>query len=136
MLNESSLLGYLPVASFAIAAGGLGIRFLLPTGPARQHLIAAALIFLLLASALVWRQEHACRRQISEVATDIVHLLGNNKRTYDEIVGGLRNQVFYKTNAALDLLIRQERVGTEVVAIVDRDTAKTYQITLFYVRTF
>jgi hypothetical protein len=135
-LAENSLLTYLPVASFAIAAGGLAIRFFVPTGPASQHLMAAVFVFILAASGVVWRQERECRKQIAEVATEIVRLLGNDKRTYEEIAAGLRNQVYYKTNAALDQLAHENRVGIEVLTIWDRDTNKKYQITLYYVRTF
>jgi hypothetical protein len=135
-LAESSLLTYLPVASFALAAAGLGVRVFVPTGPARQTLLAAVLVFLVLASGLIWRQEQNCKEQIGELATDIIRLLGNEKRTYEQIVAGLRNQTYYKTNAALDLLLREKRIGTESPTIVDQDSRKNYQITLFYVRTF
>ncbi len=135
-LGETSLLTYIPVASFALAAGGLFVRFFFPTGPARQTLIAAVFVFLMVASGLVWRQEQDCKKQIGEIAVEIVRLLGNEKHTYEEIVAGLRNQTYYKTNAALDLLLREKRIGTEVPTIADRDSNRTYQITLFYVRTF
>ncbi len=136
MASVASFLVYLPVASFALAAGGLCVRLFVPAGPARQTLVAAVLIFLVLSSGLVWRQDQECKRQIVEIAENIVRILGNEKRTYEQIAAGLRNQSYYTTNAAIDLLLREKRIGIEVPTIIDRDSEKSYQITLFYVRTF
>jgi hypothetical protein len=135
LVGETSVLAYLPVASFAIALGGLLVRFFVPAGPARQTAVAAVLIFLLLASALVWRQNQDCKRQIEQAADDIVRILGNQKLTYEEIVVNTRNPTYFKLNAGIDLLIQQRRVGTELVAVTERGTGRTYQITLFFVRT-
>lgn len=136
MGGETSLLTYLPVASFSLAAGGLGVRFVYPAGPARQSLLAAVLIFIVVASGLVWYESRECKKRISEVAEDVLHILGNEKRTYEQIVLGLglRNQNYYQTNASLDLLLHEKRIRTEVPTIVEKETNKTYPITFFSVR--
>lgn len=135
LASEPSILAYLPVASFAIALGGLLVRFFIPVGPARQTAIVAALLFLMLASAVVWRQDHQCKQQIEQVADDVVRILGNRKLTYEQIVANIRNPTYLKINAGIDLLIQQERIGTELATVTDRDTGNAYQVTLFYVRT-
>ena len=135
LATESSIVAYLPVASFAIALGGLLVRLFIPAGPARQILVVAALLFLVLASAVIWNEDHRCRQQIEQVADDVVRILGNQKLTYEQIVANIRNPIYFKTNAALDLLIQQKRIGTELATLTDRDTGGVYQISLFYVRT-
>lgn len=133
--SDTQILAYLPVASFALALGGLLVRFFVPAGPARQTAVAAVLIFLLLASALVWRRDQLCKQQIEQAAEEILRILGNQKLTYEQIILNTRNPTYFKLNAAIDVLFYQRRIGTEVVAVTDRDRGATYQISLFFVRT-
>lgn len=130
-----SLFTYLPIASFAIALAGLLVRFLIPGGPARQTALAAALLFLVLVSAVTWQQDNRCREQVEQTADDVVRILGNQKLTYEQIVANTRNPTYFMINAGIDLLLRQKRVGTELATFTDRDSGKAYQITLFFVRT-
>jgi hypothetical protein len=131
-----SLFTYLPIASFAIALAGLLVRFFVPVGPARQTAVVATLLFMVLASAVIWQQDHKCKEQIEQTADDIVRILGNQKLTYEQIVANTRNPTYLTTNAGIDLLLRQKRIGTELATLTDRDSGKAYQITLFFVRTF
>jgi hypothetical protein len=135
MSTEVSLLSLLPVASFAIAAGALAVRLFVPSGPAKQTLITAALIFLLLTSGLLWQQQREETRRIRVAADEIVTVIGNEKRTYDEILSGLRLPSYRIANAALDLLVGEKRVGSEAASIIDKSN-NSFRIRLYFVRTF
>lgn len=126
---------YLPLASFALAAGGLIVRFFVPSGPAKQTLIAAVLIFLLLASGLLWRKDWELRQQVNKVAEEIVQTIGNEKRTYEEILDGLRQPDYQVMRRAIDLLIREKRIGSEEITITSI-SEKQFRIRLYFVRTF
>ena len=130
-----SLEAYLPVASFALAAGGLVVRFFVPSERAKQTLIAAVLIFLLLATGLLWRKDWELRQQVREVAEEIVQTVGNEKRTYEEILDDLRQPNYQVTSLAIDLLIREKRIGSEETMIVDK-ADKQFRVRLYYVRSF
>jgi hypothetical protein len=77
--TDLSLLSYLPIASFALAAGGLAIRLFFPSGTATQTLIIAVLIFLVLTCGLLWQQDSAHRKQVRRAADEIVKVIGNDK---------------------------------------------------------
>lgn len=126
----------LPIASFSIAAGGLIIRLFWPEGPAKKHLIAACLIFLLATSGALWWQQRNEEAEIRRAANDIVALMGNETHTYDEIVLGLRNPDYRVFNAALELLIREQRIGSEGATITDKRDDRSRRVRLYFVRTF
>ncbi len=126
----------LPIASFSIAAGGLIIRLFWPEGPAKKHLIAACLIFLLATSGALWWQQRDEEARIRRVANDIVAIMGNETHTYDEIVLGLRDPDYRVVNAALDLLIGEQRIGSEGATINDKKDDRSRRVRLYFVRTF
>lgn len=126
---------YLPLASFALAAGGLVVRFFVPSGPAKQTLIAAVLIFLFLASGLSWRKNWELRKQVRKVAEEIVQTIGNEKRTYEEILDKLLQPDYQVMRRASDLLIREKRIGSEEITITS-NSEKQFHIRLYFVRTF
>jgi len=133
--TDLTLLSYLPVASFALAAGGLAVRFFAPSGPAKQTLIAAVLIFLLVTSGLLWRQDWEEKRQVREAADEIIRIVGNEKRTYEDILAGLRQPNYQVANGAIDLLVDEKRLGSEDATIIDK-TDKPFRVRLYYVRSF
>lgn len=129
-------LSLIPIGSFAIAAGGLAVRFFWPSGPAKQQLIAALFIFLLLMSAGLWWQQRKEENLIREAADEIVEIIGNEKRTYEEILSGLRLPNYEVANAAIELLLHQERIGSQSATVVDKSDARSFLIRLYFVRTF
>ncbi len=129
-------LSWIPIASFAIAAGGLAVRFFWPSGPARLTLIAALFIFLLLMSGGLWWQQWEEERRVRRAADEIVAIIGNEKRSYEEILSGLRLPNYRVANAAIELLIHQERIGSQGATIVDKKDEKPFLIRLYFVRTF
>jgi len=135
MPTDLSLGSLLPAASFAIAAGGLAVRLFWPSGPAKQTLIAASFIFLLLASGLLWRHQLQEERRARETGEDIVTIIGNEKRTYDEILSGLRQPDYRIANAAIDLLIGEKRIGSDGATCTDK-SHNTFRVRLYFVRTF
>jgi hypothetical protein len=126
---------YLPIASFALAAGGLAVRLFLPSGPAKQTLIAAIMVFLLLASGLLWRKNWEAKQQVREVADEIIGVIGNEKRTYEEILSGLRKPNYQVASAAIDFLIEEKRLGSEDATIVDKSDEQ-FRVRLYFVRSF
>jgi hypothetical protein len=135
MIPDLSLLSYLPVASFALAASGLAIRFFFPSGSAKQTLIAAVLIFLFLTCGLLWQQDSAQRKQVRRAADEIVKVIGNDKRTYEEIVGSLRQPSYQVVTTALTLLIDEQRIGSEDTTIIDKPP-RPLRLRVYFVRSF
>ena len=135
MTTGLTILSYLPVASFALAAGGLAVRFFAPSGPAKQTLIAAVFLFILVASGLLWQQDWEEKRQVQRAAIEIISIVGNEKRTYEEIVAGLRQPNYQVANRAIDLLIDENRLGSEEATIIDK-TDRVFRVRLYYVRSF
>ena len=90
MNYDFALNNYLPIAGFAIAAGGLLVRLFAPAGPARETLIVASLIFLLLGAAFTWQKNRVKNQLVKDTASQIIQIIGNDKKTYDStaIPGG------------------------------------------------
>ena len=135
-MTYGSPLSYVPIASFAIAAGGLAVRMLWPDGTAKKHLIAACLFFLLVASGALWWQQHDDEVRVRRAADELVAIMGNETRTYDEIVSGLRLPDYRVVNAAIELLIREQRIGSEGATIIDKSDDRPRLVRLYFVRTF
>jgi hypothetical protein len=129
-VHAQSLLSYLPIASFALACGGL-LKSFFPSIPPKKHLITAIFTFLVLTSGVLWQQEYEHERQVRRAADEIVQVIGNDKRTYDEIIGSLRQPDYQIANDALTLLIDEGRIGSE-----DETPPTPVRVRLYYVRTF
>ncbi len=51
-----------------------------------------------------------------------------------KIPGGLNRHNDELANAAIDMLLDQHRIGTEVVPIADRQTGASFRVRVFFVR--
>lgn len=135
MLGSLSLELVLSIASFALAIAGLIIRFFLPDRPAKHTLIAAVLIFILLISSAslfnIWEENNAIQR----AAEDIVRIIGNEKRTFEDILADFRQPDYKIISDALDLLIEEKRVGSKVLTFFI-DEQNEGRVRLYFVRTF
>ena len=142
MTTGFTLIPLLPVASFAIAAGGLAVRLFWPDGPAKRQLIVASFIFVVLASGLMWRQQREEEReareeesQVRKTADDIVRVIGSEKRTYEEILSGLRKPDYRIANEAIDLLVAEKDIGSELRTVAHK-SGPSFLIRLYYKRAF
>ena len=126
---------YLPVASFALAAGALAVRFFVAAGTPKQVLITSALIFILLTSAILWRKEWQVKRQIRDVGAEVVAYIGNDKRSYDDVLVALRHRDSQIVTAALDYMVDHERVGS-THEIVTGPSGGSFRVRLYHVRSF
>jgi hypothetical protein len=134
-VHAHTLLSYLPIASFALASAGVVVKFFPPSVPAKQHLITAILIFLMLTCGVLWQQDHEHEKEVRRAANDIIEIIGNDKRTYDEIIGSLRQPDYQVDNDALTLLIDENRIGSEDDTIADKPPSPL-RVRRYYVRTF
>jgi hypothetical protein len=126
---------YLSVADLALAAGGLAVELIVRDARARKHLVATILIFLALSCALQWGEQRSREAQVLAYAKEIVDNLGDQKRTYDDIVAALRLPDYRLASAALDLLITEGRLGSEETTI-SVEAGKQLHVRLYFVRTF
>jgi hypothetical protein len=124
---------YLPIASFALAVGGLAVRFSVRSGPAKQ-LIIAVLSFLALSSAFQWHQDWLRTRQVRATGNEIIGVVGNDKLTYEDIIAKLRLPDSRLVSAAIELLISEERLGSEAVTILDK-ADRLFRLRLYFVRS-
>lgn len=131
-----SLLLYLPIASFALAIGALVAKFTEKSVGARSQLITAILVFLILASGatgfLVWDEGARTRA----LANEIVDVIANQQRTYDEILAEIKNPDRASIASAMELLDAQQRVGSRTTAIVSKSDNRIFRVRTYYVRTF
>ena len=134
MILDVSFESYLPIASFALAAGGLAVRIFVPSSPAKQTLLVAVLIFLVLSSGLQWHREWSRTQQVRAVAEEIIKVVGNEKRTYEDVSARLRKPDYQLITAAMDLLIAEERLGSEPATIIDK-ADKPFRARLYFVRS-
>jgi hypothetical protein len=134
MTTGFSLISLLSVASFAIAAGGLAVRFFWPAGPAKQHLTAASFIFLLLVSvSLVWQQGKE-EAEVRRTADDIVKAMGSEKCTFEDILPRLQQPNYQIAKEAIDLLVDEKDIGFETLS--SEESGEPHQIRLYHVRAF
>jgi hypothetical protein len=125
----------LSIASFAMASAGLVVRVAMKEGPAKHVCIVAAFIFVLLFSGALVQQQWAERREIRKAADEIVRIIGNGRRTYEDVVAGLRSPNHQTTNGAMEMLLDEQRVGSDEAVITD-DAGNPLRVRLYFVRTF
>ena len=135
MLGGLSLELVLSIASFALAIAGLIVRFFLPDRPAKHTLIAAVLIFILIISSAslfkIWEED----KEIQSAAEDILRIIGNEKRTFEDILADFRQPDYKIISDALDLLIEEKRVGSKILTF-SIDEQNGGRARLYFVRTF
>ena len=135
MLGSLSLELILSIASFALAIAGLAVRFFLPDRPAKHTLIAAVLIFILIISSAsifkIWEEN----KEIQRAAEDVVRIIGNEKRTLEDILADFRQPDYKIISDAIDLLIEEERVGSKVLTF-SIDGQNKVRARLYFVRSF
>jgi hypothetical protein len=74
------------------------------------------------------------KQRVRGVGDEIVSVIGNEKRTYEEILGDLQQPNYEVANAALALLIKEQRIGSENTTITDKSD-KQFRVRLYFVRT-
>lgn len=135
-MTNDSIFSLIPLASFSIAAGGLAVRLFWPEGTAKKHLIVACLVFLLLTSASLWWRQFDEQVRIRKAAGEIMAVMGNETRTYEEILLGLRQPEYRIVNAAIGLLHREQRIGSDTVPIIDKNDDRHRLVRLYFARAF
>jgi hypothetical protein len=72
---------------------------------------------------------------VRRAADEIVRVIGNDKRTYEEIIGSLRQPDYQVVITALTLLIDEQRIGSEDTTLIDKPP-RPLRFRLYYVRSF
>lgn len=132
----AKLLFLLPIASFGLAVGALASKFSQKDKGAKAHLLTALLIFVVLGTGSTVFFNWLERTKTATLAEEVVTVIGNQKRTYDEILSDLKNPDRQALNAALDGLDEEKRIGSQVPSITDKADDRVFRVRVFYVRTF
>jgi hypothetical protein len=135
MNNELSVLTFLPLASFAIALAGVLVRLSPFSQSAKAHILSACLVFLLLSSGLIWFEQNREQRQILKTAVEIRSVIGNDKKTYDEISSSLRRPNYIVAERAVEKLLSEGWIRSELVEVSDK-TAVAHRVRLYFVIRF
>ncbi len=111
---------FLVVASFALGVGvfALGLK-----GIGSRWLMLVALtsaIAVISAGSIIVLEQQRHSQHIETVSKKIVAVVGSGRRTGDEILEGLFPEDFGTVSEALAVLMKQEKVGDDVVETVDR----------------
>lgn len=132
----NSLLLYLPIASFALAVGTLVARFAERSSGARPHLITALLVFLVLSLAATGVATFVERGRIHSLADEIISVIGNRQKTYDEILFETRSSRGASVAVAIELLERHRRIGSEITTLTSKGDDASHRVRMYFVRTF
>lgn len=132
----ATLLVFLPIASFALAVGTLVARIKLQEKGARPHLVTALIVFAGVASLATVLVLYAERLRIARLADDVVTVIGNSRKTYDEILIEVKSPAGASLPVALDLLDKEQRIGSQVSTITSKADDKEYRVRIYFVRTF
>ena len=127
---------YLPLASFALSVGALVAKFYEKSAGAIAQLGTALILFLIFASATTGIILFRERSHTEALADEVVVIIGNHKKTYDEILTEVKNPNRASLAIALELLDSEKRIGTEIATFVAKEDEKTYRVRTYYVRTF
>ncbi len=123
---------WLPIASFAIALGGLA-RLLLPQRKTRDVVLTTVITALLLLSGVTVYRTHRHAQRVRTVSREIVALLGDDVRAFDQLYEALYYVEAPVVNEALDDLIARGRVGHRVLELRDYQGA-TFRVRGYYAR--
>jgi len=74
------------------------------------------LVFIVLLPGTTMLQDWKKSKIIRKTAEDVVKIVGNKKRTFDDIISELRQPDYRIISQSLDLLIEEEQVGSELMA--------------------
>lgn len=134
-MSSNLLISIVTIADFAIGASGLIVLFFVPSKPVKQTLVALCIFLFLTSGLLIWHKREE-KSRIRAVAEEIVNIIGNEKKTIEEILSGLQHPDYRVANAAIELLLNEKRIGSQVTTITDKNTEESHFIRLYFVRTF
>ncbi len=135
MGDFSRLLQYLSIASFALAVGALLARFREKDGGAKTQLVAALLVFVILASGATAGVVIGERSRTRALADEVVKVIDNQKMTFDDILSQVKDPDRTALSAALGLLDAQQRIGSVITPLSEAD-GTSHRVRTYYVRTF
>ena len=126
----------LPIASFALAVGTLVSKYRQDRRGAKSHFLTALIIFLVLGTGATATTTWLEWSRLNSLSDEVVNIIGNEQKTYDEILAQVRRPERSSLYRALDHLESQERIGAEVRAIINKADDRVSSVRLYSVRTF
>ena len=103
----------LSVGVFALALKGIERRWLVLIG------LTTAVAFVSAGSMVVW-EEHERSQHLQTVSAKILTVIGDGRRTTDEILENLFPENFDIVTESLGLLLKDEKVQNSVIETVDK----------------
>lgn len=135
MTPSISLEKLLPIGSFAIALAGLIIRLICPSGPRKETMIVTVISFLALMTGVALHEAHQHDQRVHAVSKEIVTIIGNDIKTFDQVYEALFKVDFAVANEAIDILVASNKVGHKFLELHD-DSGDRIRVRGYYVRSF
>ena len=123
----------LPVASFTIGLGGL-VRLFRPAGKTKEVVIATVIASLTLLSGITVYQVYRHEQGVKAVSQEILVLLGDDVKAFDQLYEALYYVEVRVINEALDDLIAHGKVGHKLLELRDYQGA-TFRVRGYYAKS-
>ena len=124
---------FLPIASFAIALGGL-VRLFRPASKTKEVVMATVIASLTLLSGLTVYQVYRHEQRVTTVSREILVLLGDDVKAFDQLYEALYYVEARVVNEALDDLIVHGKIGHKVLELRDYQGA-TFRVRGYYAKS-
>ena len=94
--------------------------------------LTTAVAFVSAGSMVLW-EKYQRSEHLETVSAKIITVIGNERRTTDEILESLFPENFDTVTESLGLLLRQERVQNSVIETVDK-AGLSHRVRVYFVR--
>lgn len=116
----------LSVGVFALALKGIERRWLVLIG------LITAVAFVSAGSMVLW-EGHERSQHLQTVSSKILTVIGDGRRTTDEILESLFPENFDTVTESLGLLLREEKVQNKVIETVDK-AGLSHSVRVYFAR--
>jgi hypothetical protein len=129
MPNELSL----SLGGILLGIVGIALQIYVLDGQRKRILVAVTFTTLIVGSVFVGYQSYSYGRIVARVADDIVAVLGNQPRTFEEVYEALFETDVAVANEALDRLVRSQRVAQTIVTLTEENRrADHHRVRVYY----
>jgi hypothetical protein len=116
------------------APAGLLVRIFWPSESQKEALIGAVIVFLTILGFVSLYEKYQHERLIERVSMDVVSIIGNDTKTFEQINEALFKAAYTDASEAIDRLVTTGRVGHTLLDLQDT-YGNRYRVRGYYVRS-